>query len=125
MSAVSQLAALVTALIHVQIFVLESILWMRPAVHRRFGIRSTADASTTRPLMLNQGFYNLFLAIGIGVGLIMVHTGPESAGRAIVVFCCASIVGAAAVLLGTDRKLARAALIQGVPPAVALLALAL
>ena len=125
MSAVSQLAALVTALIHVQIFVMESVLWPRPAVHRRFGIRSAEDAVTTRPLMLNQGFYNLFLALGIGIGLVMVHTGPDSAGRAIVIFCCASIVGAAAVLLGTDRKLARAALVQGIPPAVALLALAL
>lgn len=125
MSTVSQLAALVTALIHVQIFVMESVLWTRPAVHRRFGVRSEAEAATTRPLMINQGFYNLFLAVGILVGLALVHTGPESAGRAIVIFCCASIVGAALVLLASNRALARAALVQGVPPAVALLALAL
>jgi putative membrane protein len=124
-STVSQLAALVTALIHVQIFVMESVLWTRPAVHRRFGVRSEAEAATTRPLMINQGFYNLFLAVGILVGLALVHTGPESAGRAIVIFCCASIVGAALVLLASNRALARAALVQGVPPAVALLALAL
>jgi putative membrane protein len=85
-SVVSQLAAAVAALIHVQIFALESVLWMRPAVHRRFGIGSAADAATTRPLMFNQGFYNLFLALGIGIGLVLLHSGPESAGRAIVVF---------------------------------------
>ena len=125
MSAVSQVAALVAALVHVLIFAMESVLWMRPAVHRRFGVRSAEQAATTRTLMLNQGFYNLFLAVGIGVGLVMLHSGRESAGTASVVVCCASIVAAAVVLLGTDRKLARAALIQGLPPAVALLGLAL
>lgn len=125
MSAVSQLAALVTALIHLQVFAFESVLWSRPSVHRRFGIRSAADAATIRPVMLNQGFYNLFLALGILTGLIIVHSGPVPDGRAVVVFCCAAIVGAAAVLLATDRSLARAALIQGVPPGIALLALAL
>lgn len=125
MSAVAQVAALVTALVHVLVFAMESVLWTRPAVHRRFGIRSAADAATTRPLMLNQGFYNLFLAVGILVGLVLVHTGPEPDGRAVVVFCCAAIVGAALVLLASSRELARAALIQGVPPAIALLALAL
>lgn len=125
MSAVSQVAALVAALIHLQIFVLESVLWSRPAVHRRFGIRSADDAAVIRPVMLNQGFYNLFLALGILIGLIVVHTGPTPDGRAVVVFCCAAIVGAALVLLGSNRSLARAALIQGVPPAIALLALAL
>jgi putative membrane protein len=121
-SAVSQVAALVAALIHVLVFAMESVLWMRPAVHRRFGI-GAADAATTRPLMLNQGFYNLFLAVGIVVGLVVLHTGSESAGRAVVVFCCASIVGAALVLLASNPKLARAAAIQGLPPAVALLGL--
>lgn len=82
MSAVSQLAALVTALIHLQVFAFESVLWSRPSVHRRFGIRSAADAATIRPVMLNQGFYNLFLALGILTGLIIVHSGPcLTAGR--------------------------------------------
>lgn len=126
MSAVSQVAALVAALIHLQIFVLESVLWSRPAVHRRFGIRSADDAAVIRPVMLNQGFYNLFLTLGILIGLIVVHTGPTPDGRAVVVFCCAAIVGAALVLLlVSNRSLARAALIQGVPPAIALLTLAL
>ena len=119
-SAASQVLALIAALIHVEIFVLESVLWMRPAVHRRFLVRSRDEASLIRPFMLNQGFYNLFLAAGILVGLVLLRTGSATAGRAVVVFCCASILAAAVVLLGTERKLLRAALVQGVPPALAL-----
>ena len=126
MSAVSQVFALIAALIHVQVFVLESVLWSRPAVYRRFLVRSDADAEVVRPFMLNQGFYNLLLAAGILVGLVLLHVdGHQTAGRAVVVFCCASIVVAALVLLATDRKLARAALIQGLPPALALATLTL
>ena len=126
MSAVSQVFALIAALIHVLVFVLESVLWSRPAVYRRFLVRSDADAEVLRPFMLNQGFYNLLLAAGILVGLVLLHVdGHQNAGRAVVVFCCASIVVAALVLLATDRKLARAALIQGLPPALALATLTL
>jgi putative membrane protein len=123
--ALSQVFALLAALVHVLVFVLESVLWMRPAVHRRFLVRSRDHAGLLRPLMLNQGFYNLFLAAGILAGLVMLRAGRETAGTAVVVFCCASIVAAAIVLLGTERRLLRAALVQGVPAALALALLTL
>jgi len=37
------------------------------------------------------------------------------------VFCCASMLGAAGALLWTAPRLLRGALIQGLPPALALL----
>jgi putative membrane protein len=47
-------------------FCMESLWWTKPAVYRRF--RSTeAEALVTRSLAFNQGFYNLFLAVGAWV----------------------------------------------------------
>ena len=110
------------ALVHVWLFVLESLRFERPEVFRRFGLRSAEDAAIVRPMAFNQGFYNLFLAIGIAVGLVLVATGQRDAGRAIVVFACACMVGAGAVLLATNRRFLTAAAIQAGPPIVAILA---
>lgn len=71
----SLVLASLAATLHVGIFVVESVLWTRPVVWRAFGVRSQADAQTTRPLAYNQGFYNLFLALGAAVGVGMVATG--------------------------------------------------
>ena len=48
--------------------------------------------------------------------------GSVDAGRAIVLFACACMVGAGAVLLSTNRRFARSAAIQAVPPLVAIVA---
>jgi putative membrane protein len=72
----------------------------------------------------NQGFYNLFLAIGafIGIGLVALG-GPGSAqdvaGWTLIFSCCGSMLLAAAVLALTGRKYLRAALTQGTTPLVA------
>lgn len=115
-------AALAAALVHVWFFALESVLFERPTVFRRFGLRSAEEAAVVRPMAFNQGFYNLFLALGIGVGLVLVASGQETAGGAIVLFACASMVGAAIVLLATDRRFLTAAALQAGPALLALLA---
>ena len=55
--------------IHVLFFVMESILWMNPKVHSRFLVEDLADAEAINVFIMNQGFYNLFLAMGIFAGL--------------------------------------------------------
>jgi putative membrane protein len=109
-------------LLHVYIFVMESITWTKPATWKRFGIHSQEEAETIRPMALNQGFYNLFLALGVFVGLTLVAT---SFGTAIVIFACSSMVAAALVLIVSNRSLARAAITQGTLPLLALIALVL
>jgi putative membrane protein len=111
------LAALAGA-VHVLIFVLESVLFERPEVHARFRTR-TEDVAAVRPWAFNQGFYNLFLAIGAGVGVVLVATGSRDVGAALVLLACGSMVAAALVLVATDRRMARAALTQGLLPALA------
>ena len=61
--------ALFAALIHVYIFVLESLQWTKESTRRTFGVRSAADSELLRPMAYNQGFYNLFLALGTLLGV--------------------------------------------------------
>ena len=122
MSIVAVIAALLAAGLHTVFWYLESIAFSHEATWRRFGIRSQADADIIRPMAYNQGFYNLFLAVGVVVGVILATTGSTDAGRAVVLFGCACMVAAGVVLLLSDRSLARSALIQLVPPLIAILA---
>ena len=108
------------ALIHVYIFVLESLRWRRPATWKTFGIRDQSDADILAPMAYNQGFYNLFLAIGAGVGLILLPS-IEPAGLALIFLAAGSMLAAALVLLLSDRSKLRPALIQGVAPLLGLL----
>jgi putative membrane protein len=121
-SIVAVIAALLAAGLHTMFWYLESITFRREATWRRFGIRSQADADVIRPMAFNQGFYNLFLAVGVVVGVVLITTGSVEAGRAVVVFGCACLVAAGVVLLLRDGSLARSALIQLVPPLIAIIA---
>jgi putative membrane protein len=109
--------AAVAALIHVYIFVLESVQWSKESTRRVFGVRSAEDAELMRPLAFNQGFYNLFLALGTVIGLVLILTGGvPQAGFGVVLLALSSMVLAAVVLIASNPKLARSALIQGVAP---------
>ena len=72
MSLVAQALAFVAALIHVLFFYYESVTFSRPETWRRFGLQTQEQADIVRPMAYNQGFYNLFLALGIVVGLVLV-----------------------------------------------------
>jgi len=114
------LAAL-AALVHVYIFVLESVRWEDPATRRVFGT-TEETAALTQPLAFNQGFYNLFLAIVTAAGVALVGSHREAA----VALLCAgtgSMLAAALVLITSDRSKARAAVVQGLFPALSLLCL--
>ena len=109
------------ALLHVYIFVLESLRWQEPATRRAFGT-TEETAAVTQPLAYNQGFYNLFLAIGTTAGIALMPS-REDVGVALLVFGLGSMVAAATVLITSDRSKARAALVQGLFPGLGLLCL--
>jgi putative membrane protein len=124
MTALLWVSGISAGILHVLFFLQESVWWMRPAIHQRvFGL-SLEQARTTRLLAFNQGFYNLFLAAGILLGLGLLATGHATAGQTLVAFCSVAMLGAALVLLGSKPALWLGALIQGLPPALALVALA-
>jgi putative membrane protein len=115
----SLLFAFVAALLHIYIFTMESITWTKPATWKRFSMTSQADADTTRPLAYNQGFYNLFLAVGALIGIGLVLLGQPLVGWTLIFSSCGSMLLAAAVLALSGRKYLRAAAIQGTTPLLA------
>lgn len=113
------LLPLLPALIHVYIFVLESLLWGRPRTNKIFGIRPD-DVAVTKPWAFNQGFYNLFLACAIFLGLYLYSAEmTRSTGAALIIYALVSICAAGLVLGLSKPKLWRAACIQIIPALVA------
>ena len=118
----AQLLAGLAAVLHVVFFVFESLLWTRPEVYGRFGIRSGEQAETIRPMAFNQGFYNLALAMGLFAGIVMLGRDGSAGvvGKTLVLFATGCMVVAGVVLASTGRSYWRAASIQLVPAALAL-----
>ena len=116
--------AAVAALFHVYVFYLESLAWTGPRARATFGMNAQA-AEATRTLAFNQGFYNLFLVIEIVAGIIAIAAGATAVGATLVFVGCGSMVLAGLVLVSSDRSKARAAALQGVIPALAIVLLAL
>ena len=124
MTALALVLAGIAGLFHVLFFKLESLDWRKPATWKTFGLASQEDAETTAPLAYNQGFYNLFLAIGTftGIGIVAFSDTHDTIGWTLIVFACGCMLGASLVLVSTGAAYARAALIQGLPALVAVVA---
>ena len=115
--------ALAAAALHVVIFRLESLVWGSPAAQAVFGAQSEEEVAATRAMAFNQGFYNLFLAIGATIGIVLFFAGSSdaavrAAGLALVLFSLGSMVAASLVLLTSGAKYLRPALIQGTLPLI-------
>ncbi|WP_062381279.1 DUF1304 domain-containing protein [Demequina pelophila] len=120
MLAAALVLAALAALVHVAIFWLESVAWMRPETRAVFGIRTEHDARVTRPLAFNQGFYNLFLALIAVVGVVFTAAGWRDAGLALVLAGCGAMAAASVVLVVSGgRRYLRAAAVQAVAPLLA------
>ena len=120
---IATVVAALAALLHVYIFAMESVQWTQPRVWKRFGVADQTAADTTKPMAYNQGFYNLFLAIGAVLGLILFWAGGEDttlrvAGFTLVLFSLGSMLAASLVLLTSGRRYLRPALIQGTLPLI-------
>ncbi len=113
---VAVIGAILASALHVAFWVLESLRFREPGVWRRFGLRSQAEADIVAPMAFNQGFYNLLLAAGTLVGVVVMITGDKVVGWSLMLFGCGAMSGAAVVLAISTPKLIRAALLQGVPP---------
>ncbi|UDF19919.1 DUF1304 domain-containing protein [Rhodococcus qingshengii] len=123
MNVAGYIVAGLAAAVHVYIFVLESILWTAPKTRATFGVKSEEEAITTQPLAFNQGFYNLFLAIVSAVGIVIAATGSASVGIALVLAGAGSMVAAGLVLILSSPDKARAAVVQMLFPAIAVVLL--
>lgn len=114
--------AALAAVLHVYIFTMESLTWTSKRTRATFGT-TVEEAETTKLLAFNQGFYNLFLAIVSGIGIVAMFTGHRDVGAALVFAGVGSMAAAAVVLLLSARDKARAAVTQGLFPVIAIVLL--
>ena len=123
MITVALIFSALAALLHVYIFVMESLTWTSPRTRAVFGT-TEEEAQTTKMLAFNQGFYNLFLAVVTAVGIGAVVLGHRSVGAALIFAGIGSMLAAAVVLLASSPDKARAAVTQGTLPLIGIAALA-
>src|SRR5690606_17674509 len=102
---------LFAAFTHIFFFVLESFLWGNPKINKIFKM-SEEQATNSRLLAFNQGFYNLFLAIAVFAGFFFILQGSKTVGETLIVYSLLSMLGASLVLYFSNRKLWRGALVQ-------------
>ena len=107
------------AVLHVNIWVMESLTWTSARTRATFGI-SEEEAQATKELAFNQGFYNLFLAILTVTGIVIGGTGRYGVGLALIFAGTGSMLAAAVVLLASSPDKARAASTQGIFPLIAI-----
>ncbi|WP_374021871.1 DUF1304 domain-containing protein [Mycobacterium sp. HNNTM2301] len=112
------------ALLHVYIFVMESLTWTSPRTRATFGT-TAEEAETTKLLAFNQGFYNLFLAVVTALGIASIILRHNAVGAALIFAGVGSMAAAAVVLLLSAPEKARAAVTQGVFPVIAIVLLLL
>lgn len=108
------------AIIHVYIFLMESVWWTTPRVRATFGT-SESEAKATKELAFNQGFYNLFLGIAVLLGVVLYLAGQPVISATLVLTGAGSMMLAATVLLLSSPQKKSAALKQGVLPLLAVI----
>ncbi|WP_278256402.1 DUF1304 family protein [Nocardioides convexus] len=116
MTAAALVLAALAALLHVYIWVMESLTWTSARTRATFGI-TAAEAEATREMAFNQGFYNLFLAVVTFAGVGAHLADEETVGSTLVLTGAGSMVAAGLVLLLSSPDKARAALTQPEPAA--------
>lgn len=123
------LFASIAALLHGVFFVLESVLFRRPAGRRLFGVRAEHDSPPLRLFAVNQGVYNLALAIVVALGVVLQATAGNATDLAIaglaltIAGCSVMVVAGAALALTAPPRLLAAALAQALPPLLAVVLL--
>jgi putative membrane protein len=119
MAAAALVFASLAALLHAYIWSMESLTWSQPGTWKKFGLTSQEQADANALLAYNQGFYNLFLAVGTGLGVVFVVRDGDW-GWPLIVFGCGCMLGAAVILASSGRAYLRGAILQGTLPLLAL-----
>jgi putative membrane protein len=108
-------------------FILEAIFWMQPFVYTILlemfnnppkSLDFSMHALVLKKLFINQGFYNLFFALGGLAGLYYVNKN-KAVGYALLSLVCFSATGAGIVLAVTSKAYILA-FFQAFPAVVAL-----
>lgn len=121
LAVIACIAAALAAAVHGYIFVLETLRWEEPGTRRVFGT-TPEQAAQSKQLAANQGVYNLLLGVAALAGVVIIVAGARGAGLAVLLAATGIMLAAALYLVMSDRTKARAAVMQGFFPAVAVIA---
>jgi len=114
----------VPMLVHVYIFLLETLLWGKPKTNALLGLRRM-EAEISRGLAFHQGVYNLLLAGAVFVGWSLwmgfptLDQGPF-AGLVLLAYGLGSMVVGGLSFLASSPRLWPAALVQLLPAVLGL-----
>lgn len=112
----------VAAVMHIGFFVIESFLYQKPEGYKFFKV-SPQDHQATKNWAFNQGFYNLFLALGTFWGLYFVTQKQVMVAGVLTGFCGMSMLAAGVVLWFSAPQLRKAAYYQIIPPLLGFISL--
>lgn len=102
------------ALFHVQVFIMEALLWKTERAMKAFGT-TPKTAEITYPLAINQGVYNLFLAAGLFLSFVLEE--PSRSHFQTFFLICIVVAAITAGIVISKRIM----LVQGFPALLALL----
>jgi putative membrane protein len=119
--------AVMAAVLHLAFFVLESVLFRMPVGRRIFGVRPENDSAPLRLFAVNQGVYNLGLAIVVLVGIVLVLSHEWWGFGLIIVItgCSLMVLAGIALAVTAPKRMLPIALAQGGVPLLAITALVL
>lgn len=112
----------IVAVLHCLFFKLESLDFMKPKVLKKFGL-SEQNGALVKVWAFNQGFYNLFLALGLFYSVYLLKSGQVISGHLLASFILLTITGAGIVLYLSEPKKINAAIVQGIPALIGFLLL--
>lgn len=111
-------------LIHIGFFIFESY-YLQKSHAREFLKMSEIEHKSIKPWALNQGFYNLFLAVGVFIGLTYVRKLQIMMAGLMISFAGGCMIVAGVVLFFSVPKMRKLALLQAGVPAVGFVFLAI
>ena len=115
MPIISKIMIILAGIFHVLFFLLESVFFMNERVYRVFGATTDYEALILQDFAFNQGFYNLFLAVGAIVSVLFESKFKPNVGNSIAVFSSLCMIGAGLVLLFSTGKVIGASIQAGIP----------
>jgi putative membrane protein len=120
MNWIAQVLAVVVGLVVMGVGALEAFQFRNPRYYSIFLIRQQ-DWDAVRLWVVNLGFYNIVLGLGILVGVLVLNVGDVTVGATMVIFGCAVHVIQGVVLGVTEHKLVSSGVAQALPPLVVIL----
>lgn len=115
------MSAILSAIVHIYIFVLETFLWTSKAAMKIFDL-SEKEAASTKELAANQGVYNGALAGLVIAGIIGYVLGYDVAGSVLILSGVSVMAVAASYLFFSSSDKREAATKQAIFPLLTIIA---